>query len=110
MLDNSRVHAVFSICFFALRNCPASGTDWKISLQGMHVNSLSHFFGTISRIPSLISLPYQSFAQDNLESATYEVFENDTIKYVQYEEAIFRSLCDRKATGKVGSSSCVSIH
>eukprot|EP00200_Dunaliella_tertiolecta_P003160 CAMPEP_0202343186 /NCGR_PEP_ID=MMETSP1126-20121109/3419_1 /ASSEMBLY_ACC=CAM_ASM_000457 /TAXON_ID=3047 /ORGANISM="Dunaliella tertiolecta, Strain CCMP1320" /LENGTH=662 /DNA_ID=CAMNT_0048934227 /DNA_START=1282 /DNA_END=3267 /DNA_ORIENTATION=- len=35
--------------------------------------------------------------QDNLESATYEVFEKDTIKYVQYEEAVYRALCDRKA-------------
>lgn len=42
--------------------------------------------------------------QDNLESATYEVFEKDTTKYVQYEEAVFRALCDRKASqgGKVG--------
>jgi len=41
--------------------------------------------------------------QDNLESATYEVFEKDIIKYVQYEEAVFRALGDKKASsgGKV---------
>lgn len=33
--------------------------------------------------------------QDNLESGTYEVFEKDTIKYVQYEEAVYRALMDR---------------
>ncbi|KAJ9525988.1 hypothetical protein QJQ45_009372 [Haematococcus lacustris] len=35
---------------------------------------------------------------DNLESATYEVFERDTVKYVQYEEAIFRALLDMART------------
>lgn len=33
--------------------------------------------------------------QDNLESATYEVFEKDATKYSQYEEAILRGLVDR---------------
>lgn len=33
--------------------------------------------------------------QDNLESQTYEVFERDSIKYVKYEEAVHRALCDR---------------
>ena len=33
--------------------------------------------------------------QDNLESQTYEVFERDSIKYVKYEEAVYRALCDR---------------
>lgn len=28
--------------------------------------------------------------QDNLESSTYEVFEFDKMKYVQYEEAVYR--------------------
>jgi protein arginine N-methyltransferase 5 len=31
-----------------------------------------------------------------LESNTYEVFEKDTIKYSQYEEAVYRALLDRK--------------
>ena len=30
--------------------------------------------------------------QDNLENATYQVFEKDPVKYVQYEEAVFRAL------------------
>lgn len=33
--------------------------------------------------------------QDNLESTTYEVFEKDTIKYTQYEAAVFKCLMDR---------------
>ena len=32
---------------------------------------------------------------DNLESATYEVFEKDPIKYSQYEQAVYQALLDR---------------
>ena len=32
---------------------------------------------------------------DNLESQVYEVFEKDPIKYIQYEEAVFRALTER---------------
>ncbi|KAG8908002.1 methyltransferase protein [Tulasnella sp. 403] len=32
---------------------------------------------------------------DNLQSATYEVFERDPVKYAQYEQAIYLALCDR---------------
>jgi protein arginine N-methyltransferase 5 len=32
---------------------------------------------------------------NNLESMTYEVFEQDPVKYIQYEEAIYRALLDR---------------
>ncbi|KAJ3042448.1 Protein arginine N-methyltransferase 5 [Rhizophlyctis rosea] len=32
---------------------------------------------------------------DNLESATYEVFEKDPIKYREYEKAAYQALCDR---------------
>jgi protein arginine N-methyltransferase 5 len=38
--------------------------------------------------------------QDNLESQTYETFEKDPVKYVQYEEAIYRCLQDKVAAGK----------
>eukprot|EP00434_Breviolum_minutum_P028225 symbB.v1.2.024969.t1/scaffold2401.1/size80084/1 len=38
--------------------------------------------------------------QDNLESQTYETFEKDPVKYVQYEEAIHRCLQDKLAAGK----------
>ncbi|TPX71519.1 hypothetical protein SpCBS45565_g01044 [Spizellomyces sp. 'palustris'] len=36
---------------------------------------------------------------DNLESATYEVFEKDPIKYQEYERAIYRALLDRAPDG-----------
>ncbi|KAJ1338961.1 hypothetical protein BSLG_006100 [Batrachochytrium salamandrivorans] len=36
---------------------------------------------------------------DNLESATYEVFEKDPIKYQQYELAVYQALVDRVPSG-----------
>ncbi len=33
--------------------------------------------------------------QDNLQNATYETFEQDPVKYANYEEAIYRALVDR---------------
>jgi len=38
--------------------------------------------------------------QDNLESQTYETFERDPVKYVQYEEAILRCMQHKSAAGK----------
>lgn len=43
--------------------------------------------------------PLQPLA-DNLESATYETFENDSIKYDLYEEALFKAFLDKKKFGK----------
>lgn len=52
-------------------------------------------------------LPYRDYLQaplqplqDNLESQTYETFEKDPFKYVQYEEAIHRCLQDKLKAGK----------
>ncbi|CDO56203.1 similar to Saccharomyces cerevisiae YBR133C HSL7 Protein arginine N-methyltransferase that exhibits septin and Hsl1p-dependent bud neck localization and periodic Hsl1p-dependent phosphorylation [Geotrichum candidum] len=39
----------------------------------------------------VLQLPLQPLA-DNLESSTYEVFERDTVKYAQYEKAIYKAL------------------
>jgi protein arginine N-methyltransferase 5 len=33
--------------------------------------------------------------QDNLENATYQVFEKDPVKYVQYEEAVYKALMEK---------------
>lgn len=52
-------------------------------------------------------LPYHDYLQaplqplqDDLESQTYETFEKDPVKYVQYEEAIFRCLQKKASAGK----------
>ena len=36
--------------------------------------------------------------RDNLESQTYETFENDPVKYIQYESAVHAALMDRSDT------------
>jgi hypothetical protein len=46
-----------------------------------------------------IQSPLQPLA-DNLESATYETFENDSIKYDIYEESLYKAFLDKKNTGK----------
>lgn len=50
-----------------------------------------------------MAMDYEDYLQtplqplmDNLESMTYEVFEQDPVKYIQYEEAIYKALLDRK--------------
>jgi len=52
-------------------------------------------------------LPYHDYLQaplqplqDDLESQTYETFEKDPVKYVQYEEAIYRCIKQKLETGK----------
>ncbi|KAK3343941.1 methyltransferase-like protein [Lasiosphaeria hispida] len=65
--------------------------------------------------PALVSFqdwlqsPLQPLA-DNLESATYEVFENDPVKYDQYEEAIVQAMLEwaklEKPTSSAPSPEC----
>jgi len=38
---------------------------------------------------------------DNLPSATYQTFEQDPIKYIQYEEAMARAFLDRPQDKKM---------
>ena len=38
---------------------------------------------------------------DHLESATYEAFEMDPVKYQQYEKAIYEALMDRPGKEKM---------
>lgn len=45
--------------------------------------------------------------QDNLESATYETFERDAIKYITYEEAVYRALLDRVPQDKAEDTTTV---
>jgi len=42
----------------------------------------------------VLQIPLQPL-RDHLESGTYEVFEKDPVKYVLYEDAIYRAISDR---------------
>ncbi|SPQ96445.1 unnamed protein product (mitochondrion) [Plasmodiophora brassicae] len=50
----------------------------------------------------VLQVPLQPLA-DNLQSQTYEIFERDPVKYMQYEEAVFRVLSTRPAVGNAPS-------
>jgi protein arginine N-methyltransferase 5 len=54
-----------------------------------------------------IEVPFRNYIQsplqplaDNLESATYETFENDAIKYELYEQSLLKAFIDKRDTGR----------
>jgi hypothetical protein len=56
-----------------------------------------------------IQIPLQPLA-DNLESQTYEVFEKDPVKYVNYERAVYLALLDlKKQPGRGSETFCVMV-
>jgi protein arginine N-methyltransferase 5 len=65
---------------------------------------IRHLFRTQDQLSDIekLAVDYEDYLQtplqplmNNLESMTYEVFEQDPVKYIQYEEAIYRALLDR---------------
>ncbi|PPR98342.1 hypothetical protein GOBAR_AA22328 [Gossypium barbadense] len=61
-----------------------------------------------------IELGYRDFLQaplqplmDNLEAQTYETFEKDSVKYIQYQRAICKALLDRVPDGKASAITTV---
>jgi len=69
-----------------------------------HVNYIGRLFMTKKPLDEaeVFGLSYRDFLQsplqplqDNLESRTYETFEQDPVKYVQYEEAVLRCIEDK---------------
>lgn len=70
---------------------------------------LCHVFKTHDKLDEedKIEVSYRNYLQsplqplaDNLESATYEVFENDKIKYDIYEDSLYKAFLDKKAHGR----------
>ncbi|KAI1135751.1 Skb1 methyltransferase [Hypoxylon sp. FL0543] len=58
---------------------------------------------TLTNFQDWLQSPLQPLS-DNLESITYEVFEGDPVKYLQYETAITAALAEWAALGKPTSS------
>ncbi|KAL9943091.1 Protein arginine N-methyltransferase 5 [Verticillium nonalfalfae] len=58
---------------------------------------------TLTSFQDWLQSPLQPLS-DNLESATYEIFEGDPVKYNQYEEAIAEALAEWKDLGRAYSS------
>ncbi|KAJ0107284.1 hypothetical protein J7T55_015749 [Diaporthe amygdali] len=86
------------------------------SLPGMnaHVLYMSHLerqqeplglleTDTLTSFQDWLQSPLQPLS-DNLESATYEMFEGDPVKYNLYEEAMFQAMSEWKKLGKPTSS------
>jgi len=74
-----------------------------------HYGYLCHLFKTHDQLSpdDRIEVSYRNYLQsplqplaDNLESATYEVFENDVIKYEIYEDSLVRAFQDKKRYGR----------
>lgn len=40
---------------------------------------------------------------DNLESQTYETFEKDKIKYIKYQEAVYKALINFPGDSNIGN-------
>eukprot|EP00842_Homolaphlyctis_polyrhiza_P004953 jgi/Hompol1/5459/HPOL_004446-RA len=83
------------------RSLHPSGTLASYSEYLMHLHNTVPEPDIVNQFASgyhdYLQAPLQPL-MDNLESATYEVFEKDPIKYQQYEEAVYRALVDRAPT------------
>ncbi|CAK8676161.1 unnamed protein product [Clavelina lepadiformis] len=101
----SRAHQSLMVQFFKL-NCQVLITGNYSHHDGVRVYQqyIAHLYE--NQPPpdqyEIFSKGYEDYLQsplqplmDNLESATYEVFEKDPVKYVKYREAICECLIDR---------------
>jgi type II protein arginine methyltransferase len=89
----------------------------RIILRSRHPNDtmenyfsyMCHVFKTHDKLDEedRIEVSYRNYLQsplqplaDNLESSTYEVFENDKIKYDIYEDSLYKAFLDKKKYGR----------
>jgi len=82
---------------------PSNG--FPLSMYHSYVAKLYQSIPDLSQTEKF-EYPYWDFLQsplqplqDNLESQTYETFEKDPVKYVEYERAILACINDRKSRG-----------
>ncbi|KAJ3080507.1 Protein arginine N-methyltransferase 5, partial [Physocladia obscura] len=100
------VHQLLKLSPQFLVSCPAvppiSKENGGVEAYRIYIDHLCKLAPPDSKIDSFAK-GYDDFLQaplqplmDNLESATYQVFERDPVKYTQYEAAIAAALADRK--------------
>ncbi len=84
-----------------------------------HYQYICHVFKTHDKLDEedRIEVSYRNYLQsplqplaDNLESSTYEVFENDKIKYDIYEESLFKAFLDKKKYGRFLQTKILGDH
>lgn len=105
--------------FPSLQEAAAQTTKTPVSSFGSYVSylkwleaqqsPLSHIERTtLASFQDWLQSPLQPLS-DNLESATYEVFEGDPVKYNRYEDAIVEALSEWKELGRSCSSANDSV-
>ena len=86
-------------------------------LLDKYYNYLTYLFGIHDKFDesSRANFSFRNYLQsplqplaDNLEAATYETFENDTIKYERYEEACYKAFMDKIRYGKFKQTEGIS--
>jgi protein arginine N-methyltransferase 5 len=87
-----------SLIQYVIKGAPKHPKGLKVYVQ--YLSFLKTQMPTLSA-QHKFEYPYRDYLQmplqplmDNLESQTYEVFEQDPIKYAQYELAVYRALLD----------------
>ncbi|KAF3531697.1 hypothetical protein DY000_02036904 [Brassica cretica] len=83
-----------------------------------YLDYVAYLFQKMEPLPEQerIELGYRDFLQaplqplmDNLEAQTYETFERDSIKYIQYQRAVAKALVDRVPDEKASELTTVSM-
>lgn len=92
---------------------PCEGAITSDTLRSAHMR-LSHIIDSRPALSEeeILEMPYRDFLQaplqplqDDLASQTYETFERDSPKYVEYEEAVYHALCSMRESFGAGSVS-----
>ncbi|KMT17602.1 hypothetical protein BVRB_2g035540 [Beta vulgaris subsp. vulgaris] len=109
-----------SVPVIALESATNNASNHVDSDLGHPLRSYLYYIGYIYQkmdpLPEqeLYELSYRDFLQsplqplmDNLEAQTYETFEKDTVKYLQYQRAVSKALLDRIPDEKASSVTTV---
>ncbi|KAJ8758723.1 hypothetical protein K2173_000444 [Erythroxylum novogranatense] len=83
-----------------------------------YLDYIAYLFQRMDPLPEqeVFELGYRDFLQsplqplmDNLEAQTYETFEKDSVKYIQYQRAISKALLDRIRDDKASTTTVLMV-
>uniref|UniRef100_A0AAG5DYL6 Protein arginine N-methyltransferase n=1 Tax=Anopheles atroparvus TaxID=41427 RepID=A0AAG5DYL6_ANOAO len=81
-------------CHFILKANPGDGHLGHYVEYIKHIVQHNHVDDPLQGFNDVLEIPLQPL-YDNLDSATYEIFERDPVKYIFYQNAIEQALTDR---------------
>ncbi|KDQ57189.1 hypothetical protein JAAARDRAFT_35793 [Jaapia argillacea MUCL 33604] len=102
-LQDVMKHRPYTILSNTRSSLHGRGGETAYSQYVRHLEKTSPALQAMQRAGTIenFSQGYQDYLQaplqplmDNLQSVTYQTFEQDPIKYQQYEEAVYEALCD----------------